>query len=142
MSDPAKHQAAFRARRKTEGARKLSFYLSVEEAELLKKRKARHKTDRASVVAALRIAASAQVDRLRRGGVRSPARRVTNEEIDQSIRDHGHLSEFVRNSTPAFRRDHFMAFKLLEKIHPELQRLINLARELVSLHSPRPDLEA
>ena len=59
MSDPATHQAAFRIRRKEAGVRKLSFYLYPEEAALLDRLKARHGTDRASVVAALRLAAEA-----------------------------------------------------------------------------------
>ena len=58
MSDSAAHQATFRARRKDAGAKKLSFYLTAEEAALLAKLKSRHGTEVAAVRAALRVAAT------------------------------------------------------------------------------------
>ena len=58
MASDAEHQAAFRARRKEAGAKKLSLYLTPEEAKLLAKLKSRHGTEAAAVKAALRLAAA------------------------------------------------------------------------------------
>lgn len=57
MADASSHQAAFRARRREAGWRKLSFWLEPGEAELLDRLKAQHGTAESAVRAALRLAA-------------------------------------------------------------------------------------
>ena len=57
MSDTADYQAAFRQRRRDAGFRKLSLYLTPEEAALLDGLKTVHRTDHAVVVTALKALA-------------------------------------------------------------------------------------